>query len=91
MNRIHSNEPKFIQSAFGDGTPKKAFFTALVVGSILSIINHGDVILSGDFPNLLKVFLTYCVPYCVTTWGSILGKRAQWVKDFSSTTAIESL
>ena len=52
MNRRHSNEPTLIQSAFGDGTPKKAFYTALVVGSILTIINHGDVILSGEFPNL---------------------------------------
>ena len=85
---MHSNKPKFIQFAFGDGTPRKAFFTALVVGSILTIINHGDVIFSGDFPNPLKVILTYCVPYCVTTWGSILGKRAQWLKDFSSVIAI---
>ena len=28
----------FLQLAFGDGTPKKAFFTALVVGSILTCL-----------------------------------------------------
>ena len=33
-------ESNFLQLAFGDGTPKKAFFTALVVGSILTSINH---------------------------------------------------
>ena len=60
-----------LQLAFGDGTPKKAFITALVVGSILTGINHGDMILSGEYPNWLKVLLTYCVPYCVTTWGAI--------------------
>ena len=91
MNISYSNKPKFFQSAFGDGTPKKAFFTALFVGSILTIINHVDVLFSGNFPNLIKVFLTYCVPYCVTTWGSILGKRAQWIKDFSLSTAIKPL
>jgi hypothetical protein len=64
--------------AFGDGTPKKAFLTALVVGTILTVINHGDVILKDDWPSLLKVLLTYCVPYCVTTWGAMTGKRAQW-------------
>ena len=63
-----------IQLAFGAGTPKKAFITALVVGSILTVINHGDMILSGEYPNWLKVLLTYCVPYCVTTWGAITGK-----------------
>ena len=66
-----------LQLAFGDGTPKKAFFTALVVGSILTSINHGDMILSGEYPYWLKVLLTYFVPYCVTTWGAITGKLAR--------------
>ena len=64
----------FIQLAFGDGTPKKAFFTALVVGSILTSITHGELILSGEYPYWLKVLLTYFGPYCVTTWGAITGK-----------------
>ena len=66
-----------LQLAFGDGTPKKAFFTALVVGSILTSINHGDLILAGEPPFWLKIVLTYCVPYCVTTWGAITGKLAK--------------
>ena len=70
----------FLQLAFCDGTPKKAFFTALVVGSILTSINHGDMILSGEYPYWLKIVLTYCVPYCVTTWGAITGKLAHLKK-----------
>ena len=70
--------PSLTQMIFGDGTPKKAIVTALVVGTILTAINHGDVILSGLVPSAWKVVLTYCVPYCVTTWGAITGKRAQW-------------
>ena len=66
-----------LQLAFGDGTPKKAFFTALVVGSILTSINHGDLILEGESPFWLKIVLTYRVPYCVTTWGAITGKLAK--------------
>ena len=55
--------PDFFQLAFGDGTPKKALMTALVVGTILATINHGDVILKGDPLIILKfclhiVFLT---------------------------------
>ena len=67
---------RFMDLAFSDGTPKKAFSTALVVGTVLTVINHGDVILSGNYPPAIKVLLTYCVPFCVTTWGSILGKKA---------------
>ena len=67
----------FFTIAFKDGTPKKAFFTACVVGTVLTTINHGDTILLGEFPPLLKVLLTYCVPFCVTTWGSYLGKKAK--------------
>ena len=65
----------FFDLAFTDGTPKKAFFTACVVGTILAIINHGVTILAGNYPPLIKILLTYCVPFFVTTWGSYLGKR----------------
>jgi len=72
--RQPTNKHNLIQLAFGEGTTKKAFFSALVVGSILTGINHGDMILSGEYPPWLKVMLTYFVPYCVTTWGAITGK-----------------
>ena len=67
----------FLQLAFGDGTSKKAFFSALVVGSILTVINHGDMIIAGEYPPWLKVLLTYFVPYCVTTYGAITGKLSR--------------
>ena len=69
--------PSLSSLLFGDGTPKKAFLTALVVGSVLTIINHGDTLIAGNTPPIWKVILTYCVPYCVTTWGAYTGKRAQ--------------
>ena len=69
--------PDLFQLAFGDGTPKKALNTALVVGTILTTINHGDVIIRGESINYFKILLTYCVPFCVTTWGAIHGKRVK--------------
>jgi hypothetical protein len=81
QNINHACAPPLSQMLFGDNTPKKAFLTALVVGTILTAINHGDVILGGSAPSLLKVALTYCVPYCVTTWGAMMGKRSQWLRD----------
>ena len=85
MSNIEINIKKLslIQLIFFDGTPKKAFLTALVVGTILTIINHGDLILSGGFPSLWKILLTYCTPYCVTTWGAATGKAAQWRKSIN--------
>jgi hypothetical protein len=61
----------------GDGTPKKAFLTALLIGTVLTAINHGDMLLVGDPPSIWKVVLTFLTPYVVTTWGAVTGKRAQ--------------
>ena len=51
--------------------------TALVVGTILTTINQGNVLLSGELPAELvwKVPLTYCVPFCVATWGALINIR----------------
>ena len=76
MTRTHngSDRPPLTELMFGGGTPKKAAMTALIVGTILTVINHGDVILAGEVPPIAKILLTYCVPYCVTTWGAVTGK-----------------
>lgn len=76
-NEISQAKRDISSLLFGDGTPRKAAATALVVGTVLTAINHGDTILLGHFPPFLKVGLTYCVPYCVTTWGAVTGKIAQ--------------
>lgn len=51
--------------------------TALVVGSILGLINHGLALLTGHFTldQLAPLLLTYLVPLSVTTYGQIQGKR----------------
>jgi hypothetical protein len=51
----------------------RAIKVALVVGSILMLINHGDVILSNglSIKELTKITLTYLVPYCVSTYSSV--------------------
>ena len=56
---------------------RRSFFTALVVGTIITSINQGNVILGGSFPDALywKVPLTYCVPFCVATWGALINSR----------------
>ncbi len=50
----------------------RAIKVALVVGSILMLINHGDVMLSDglSIKEYIKITLTYLVPYCVSTYSS---------------------
>ena len=49
---------------------------SLVVGTVLTALNQGDLILQGTFPAALwwKVPLTYLVPFLVATYGA-LGNR----------------
>jgi hypothetical protein len=51
--------------------------TALVVGTILVVINQGTVLAAGEFPTVLlwKIPLTYLVPFCVASWGALGAAR----------------
>lgn len=46
---------------------------SLVVGTILALINHGDGILQMSLTreSLLKILLTYMVPYGVSTYSAV--------------------
>ncbi len=52
---------------------------ALVVGTVLTLINQLDVILKGDATSLtwVKAGLNYCVPFIVSNLGLLAGKRAE--------------
>jgi hypothetical protein len=57
--------------AFSDGVPRRSFFVALVVGTVLNLINQGDALLGETPINWLKIILTYFVPYAVCTYGAV--------------------
>jgi hypothetical protein len=50
---------------------------AFLVGTVLALINHGDALWRGDWTaaTLLKIGLTYCVPFAVASWGALLNSR----------------
>ncbi|TMK68718.1 MAG: hypothetical protein E6G48_09860 [Actinobacteria bacterium] len=52
---------------------------ALVVGTILTLINQLDVIVKGDATTItwVKGGLNYCVPFIVSNLGLLAGKRAE--------------
>ncbi len=68
--------PGFLKLAFSDGTPRHALVAGFIIGTLLTVINQGDRIWAGEMPNLVKIVLTYLVPYCVTTYGAVTAKRA---------------
>ncbi|RJP55787.1 MAG: hypothetical protein C4557_00780 [Anaerolineaceae bacterium] len=72
----------FVTLCFSRPIVKRATLTALLVGAILTVVNHGDALLHGqvDGVRLFKIILTICVPYIVSTVSSastILGMRGE--------------
>lgn len=58
---------------------KRSLITALIVGTILTAINQGNLILSHGISGeiALKMGLTYCVPFCVSTSGALGAARIE--------------
>lgn len=57
---------------------RRAALCALIVGTILIAINHGDALLAGELSprRALQMGLTVLVPYCVSTVSSVGAVRS---------------
>jgi type III secretory pathway component EscS len=51
---------------------------ALVVGTVLSLVNQADVIVRGglDFGILLKIVINFLIPFLTSSTGALLAFRA---------------
>ncbi len=68
---------EWFQVAFQPSVLRRGLLYAILVGSVLVGINHGDAILHGDADGrLLKIVLTILVPYLVSTFSSVGAIRA---------------
>ncbi len=56
---------------------KRSAVAGLVVGTILTLLNQGDLLISGQWNNALfwKIPLTYCVPFLVASYGALTNSR----------------
>lgn len=56
---------------------RRSLMVAIVVGTILALLNQGDLLFSGSWNGTLywKVPLTFCVPFCVATYGALTNSR----------------
>jgi hypothetical protein len=71
--------------AVSDGVPRRSLYVALIVGTVLNLINQGDSLLGAGSINWLKLVLTYCVPYAVCTYGAVSHQLAQRLPASGST------
>jgi hypothetical protein len=56
---------------------KRSLTAAIVVGTVLTMLNQGDALFAGHWDNTLiwKIPLTYCVPLLVATYGALTSSR----------------
>ena len=56
---------------------RRSAIVAVVVGTILTLLNQGDGLFAGNWNNALywKIPLTYCVPFLVATYGALTAAR----------------
>ena len=76
---MQDQEPSWrlaLRFAVSDGVPRRSLRIALVVGSILNLINQGDAMFGVALVNWWKVALTYAVPYLVSTYGVVAFRMA---------------
>lgn len=64
----------FYRGAFRPSTRRRAIRVALVVGTLLVLINQWEAIFGADPVNWLKFGLTYLVPWAVVTWTSVMNE-----------------
>jgi len=55
---------------------RRSLVVALVVGTALNLINQGPEMLSGKWPVMWKLALTYVVPFLVASYGSYAAFRS---------------
>lgn len=64
---------RYLKQAFSLPVVITALKVALLVGTLLAIINHFSAITAYTLTkqNILQIALSYCVPYAVSTYSSV--------------------
>jgi len=66
--------PGFLDHARSPAVVRTAVRVALVVGTILTLINQGDALFGPGRVSLFKAALTYAIPYLVSTHGAVTAR-----------------
>lgn len=57
--------------AVTDGVPVRSLYVTFIVGTVLNVINQGDVLLAAGSISWFKMALTCIVPFCVSIYGAV--------------------
>ena len=70
--------PHLLQRCLAAGTVRTAVYVSAVVGTVLNLINHYDLLVGAPLTTgaALQLGLTYMVPYLVSTHGQVVGRAA---------------
>lgn len=73
---------RWLRIALRADVVRRSAKVASVIGTILALINYWDRLIpySLDFNAWVKIAMTYCVPYCVSTYASVSATLAQFDK-----------
>lgn len=77
MQPPHTTLRTIVAYCIEQDTLVRSIKTALVVGTILALINHWQDMLTGQFSLswIVPMLITYLVPFSVATYGQVQGKR----------------
>lgn len=59
-----------LQLACSARIARSALPIAFLVGTVLNLVNQGEIILAGDAVDWLRLLLNYLVPYCVASYSA---------------------
>ena len=73
MKNDFGENPTFLSIANKSEVRLTALKVALLVGTVLCVINHLPDLMEGNFTgvNMMQIVLTYLVPFCVSTYSSV--------------------
>lgn len=68
-----------VRLSFRPRTLRRTLVIAAIVGTLLSVINQGDVMMRGDATTVtwLRIAANYVVPFCVSTAGFLSATRTR--------------
>lgn len=69
----------WLRLALRSDITSRGFRSALIVGTILTVMNYGDTLLDNTITSTvaIRIFLNFFVPYCVSTYASIIALRVR--------------
>jgi hypothetical protein len=76
-------EPRWrlvVRYALSDGVPARSLRVAVVVGTVLNLINQGDALFGAPHLDWRKLLLTFAMPYAVSTYGAVAFRLSQRVR-----------